>query len=262
MSELTNSVVQKLIHKTLDPIMKAEGFSRTGRTYCKEMDGLVFILTTAASSSYFSAVTGWPSHAFSVYEGIWIDGICPGILGRYPKKKDKNGIYIPEAFNCIHITQEGLKYGINRIAEHPYLETVQTYGVTNKAEINRRDLWVMPDEAEAQAAFLEELKQQVIDCFLCGYQEYIDISKLEHLILDGPRQVNAEKGFADNQPFSKDNLAGNFHHYLDYAVLFHQRYGPEDKYLFYLNRIEQWAKLHKRKIPACYYCGYGIEFKL
>lgn len=262
MSGLTNSEVQKLIHKTLDPIMKAEGFSRTGRTYCKEMDGFVFILTTAASSSHFSTVTGWPSHAFSVYEGIWIDGICPGILGRYPKKKDKNGIYIPEAFNCIHITQDGLKYGIKRVAEHPYLETAQEYGITNKGEINRRDLWIMPDDAETQTAFLAELKQQVIDSFLCRYQEYMDISKLEQLILDGPRKVNAEKGFADDQPFSKGNLAGNFQNYLDYAVLFHQRYGPEDKYLFYLNRMEQWAKLHKRKVPACYYCGYGNEFKL
>lgn len=262
MSGLTNNEVQKLIHKTLDPIMKAEGFLRTGRTYYKEMDGLVFILTTAASSSYFCSVTGWPTHAFSVYDGIWIDGICPGILGRYPKKKDKEGIYIPEAFNCIHITQNGMGYSIKRIAEHPYSDTAQTYGVTNKAEINRRDLWVMPDDAEAQAAFLAELKQQVIECFLCRYREYMDISKLEHLILDGPRKLNTEKGFADDQPFSKDNLAGNFQNYLSYAVLFHQRYGPEDKYLFYLTRMEQWAGLHRRKIPACYYCGYGNEFKL
>lgn len=49
MGEITNSNVQKLIHKTLK-------------------------------------VTGWPSHAFSVYEGVWVDGISPGILKRYPKK--------------------------------------------------------------------------------------------------------------------------------------------------------------------------------
>lgn len=262
MSELTNSYVQRLIHKVLDPIMKPEGFHRTGRTYHKHIGAQMFILTTAASSAYFCSVTGWPSHAFSVYEGIWIDGICPGFLGRYPKKKDKNGAYIPEAFNCIHITQDGLHYGIKRIAEHPYRENALAYGITNKAEINRRDLWIMPDDAEAQTDFLTELKQQVIDCFLCRYQEYTDQSKLEHLILDGPRQANTEEGFADNQPLSKDKLAGNFHHYLDYAVLFHQRFGPEEKYRFYLDRMEQWARLHKRKIPACYYCGYGNEFTL
>lgn len=89
MSELTNSEVQKLIHKTLDPIMKAEGFSRTGRTYCKEIDGLVFILTTAASSSYFSAVTGWPSHAFSVFDGIWIDEYAPAFWDAIPKRRTK-----------------------------------------------------------------------------------------------------------------------------------------------------------------------------
>lgn len=265
MGELTNKEVQKLIHQTLDPIMRPEGFRRSGRTYYKQLGDVLFVLNTSALGAHFSSITNWPAYAFSVDDGIWIDGISPGVLNRYPKKKDRDGTYIPKAFNTFHINcdpDNSLKYGIYRLEAQPYTEIAPLFGITNPAEMNRRDIWVMPDVPASQAAFLEELKQQIEGKFLNCYREYTDLKKLESLILDGPRQANVEKGFDDNTPITRDHCGGNFHHYLDYAVLFHQRYGPEEKYLFYLNRMEAWAKVNNRKIPACYYCGCGNGFKL
>lgn len=187
-----------------------------------------------------------------------MDGISPGILGRYPKKKDSAGCYISEPFNCFHINRQG----IHRLTEQPYADIAEKYHITNRAEINRCDIWIMPEDLMGQKIFGEELKHQVINCFLNSFQEYTDIDMLKHLILDEPRRLNHINGFFDDAPFEKNNLSGNRHHYLDYSVLFHQHYGPEAQYLFYLRRLGEWSKLNKQKIPACYYCGVGNEFQI
>lgn len=44
MNDMTNNDVTKVINKTLDPIMKKEGFRRKGRTYYKKCDDLIFVL--------------------------------------------------------------------------------------------------------------------------------------------------------------------------------------------------------------------------
>lgn len=98
-----------------------------------------------------------------------------------------------EAFNCFHINgnpSKTLQYGIYRSAEQPNLNIAEKYAITNPAERKRRDLWIMPEDIKQQEEFLEELKQQVLDCFLNRYQEYTDIGKLKQLILEEPRQVN------------------------------------------------------------------------
>lgn len=263
--EITNQYVQRKVHKKLDQAMKKEGFSRNGRTYYKKDGELIFILSTEAVGAHFSAITGWPSYTFSVYEGIWVDGICPAILKRYPKKKDKNGVYIPESFNCFHITGSPgaqLNYGIKRIHESLNEKTAKEFGITNQAEWKRRDIWLMPMEETEQESFLDELSQQVQELFIRRYSEYTDIKKLEGLILDGPRKYNQEKGVTDETPFTKGTAGGNLQHYLDYAVLFYQKFGPEEEYQFYLKRLEEWAKVTRNKISSCYYCGYGNSFEL
>lgn len=265
MGAITNQYVQKKIHKKIDPMMKEEGFSRYGRTYYKKDKDLIFVLATEAVGAHFSTVSGWPSYAFSVYEGIWVDGICPAILKRYPKKKDRNGVYIPEAFNCFHITGlpgKPLSYGISRIQESPNAQIAKELGIKNQAEWKRRDLWLMPANEIEQEAFLDELNQQVQELFLGRYNEYTDIGKLEELILNGPRKYNEEKGVTDETPFTKGTTGGNLQHYLEYAVLFYQKFGPEEKYRFYLKRLEEWGKATRNKISSCYYCGYGKPFEL
>ena len=99
---LENKDIVKRIHRTLDPLMKGEGFARSGRTYYKQAGDLIFVLSTVAVGAYFSSVTGWPSHAFSVWDGVWVEGISPAIIGKYPKKQDKRGVYIPEPHTCFH----------------------------------------------------------------------------------------------------------------------------------------------------------------
>lgn len=258
MNEITNNDVIKFINKRLDPVMKKEGFKRSGRTYYKQIDDLIFILNTSAVTTDFTRVTRWPSYTFTITEGVWVDGISPGILKRYPKKKDKYGYYIPEPFNCFHINP----HGILRSTEAPYAAIAEKYNITNTAEIKRCDIWIMPEDKTKQEHFGEELQQQVVNCFLNRYQAYTDIDKLQHLILDEPRRVNNANGFFDDTPFVKNNFWGNRQYYLDYSVLFHQHYGSEEQYLFYLSRLEEWSKLNKRKIPSSYYCGFGNEFKL
>lgn len=44
MEEVTNAIVQKLVHKALDPIMKKEGFKRKNRTYYKKSDEMIPLL--------------------------------------------------------------------------------------------------------------------------------------------------------------------------------------------------------------------------
>ena len=262
MSELTNSEVQKLIHKTLDPVMKKEGFKRKGRTYYKKCNDIIFVLHTNAAGAYFSSVTNWPSHAFSVWDGIWVDGITPGYIKRYPKKSDKDGIYIPEAHTCIHITGDDLKYGINRREQHPYSEKAIQYGVDSEPERQRRDIWVIPDDKDEQLNLLQELIEQIQTNFLKCYMNYTDIEQLKKLILDRRLSFNRNKGYEDGMDFRSDSFVGNFQGYLDYAVLFHQRYGSDEQYAYYLKRLEEWSKIHKKKIHPCYYCGCGNEFRI
>lgn len=260
MNDMTNNDVIKLINKTLDPIMKKEGFRRKGRKYYKKCDDIIFVLETKAVGPYFSSVTNWPSHAFSIWDGIWVDGINPGYYGKYPKKIDKDGIYIPEAHTCFHIT--GDNYGINRREEYPYLEKAIRYGVEIEAEQKRRDIWVMPYDSSEQLYFLKELTEQVRKKFLDCYLKYTDTKQLHKLILDGRMAFNLDHGYKEGMDFCADSYVGNFKGYLQYAVLFYQRYGDKEQYTYYLRRLEEWAKVHEKNISTCYYCGVGNEFKL
>lgn len=261
---MTNALAQKLIHKTLGPMMKREGFLRKGRAYYKQMGDLIFILKTEAVGAYFSSVSNWPSHAFAVYDGIWIDGISPGVLGRYPKRTDGGGCYIPEGWNCVHINHKGdpLRYGIRRQAEHPYLESAARYGVTSLPEQKRNDLWVMPEEPEEQAALLRELAEQVQRLFLDRYQQYLAPEQLKTLVVDLPYAFNVRRGYVEGAPFAKGKLLGNMAHYLNYATLFYQKYGPEEQYRYFLGRYEEWAAARGETVAGCYYCGYGRPFRL
>lgn len=254
--------VQKRIHQTLDPIMKAEGFKRKGRTYYKQSGDIIFVLQINAVGAYFSSVTNWPSHSFSIWDGVWVDGITPGYINRYPKSRDKDGAYIPEAHTCFHLTGDDLKYGIHRKDLHPYADIAIQYGVNSEPEKNRRDIWVMPEERDLQEAFLQELEEQVCACFLNCYSEYTEPGKLQELILDNRRVFNQNRGYEEGQPFQSDSYAGNFQGYLQLSVLFHQKYGTEERYQYYLNRYEEWARVHKKKVQNCCYCGYGKEFKV
>ena len=266
---LENKDIVKMIHRTLDPLMKGEGFARSGRTYYKQAGDLIFVLSTVAVGAYFSSVTGWPSHAFSVWDGVWVEGISPAIIGKYPKKQDKRGVYIPEPHTCFHITSppdNALQYGIDRAHPHPYEEWGQKIGVENPAERQRNDLWIVSEEEAQQAALFRELEQQVREKFLDRYNHYTDITALEGLILDAPRLFNHRRGVDDDTPLPKDSNAGGQQYYLHYATLFHQRYGTEEQYLFYLHRLEEWLKLHphsyQKTLPSCYYCGCGNPFRL
>lgn len=262
METTTNAAVQKLIHKTLDPLMKQEGFKRKGRTYYKKVGDIIFVLQTSAVGAYFSAVTNWPPHAFSVWDGVWVDGITPGYIKRYPQKCDRKGVFIPEACTCAHITGDDLKYGICRREEHPYWETAPDWGVKSEAERLRRDIWVMPEDRDARPAFLQELAAQVQTGFLSCYMKCTEAEYLKKVLLERRLHYNRSRGYEEGMPFRPDSYAGNFQGYLEYAVLFYQRYGPEKDYLYYLNRLEDWAKLHKKKIPSNYYCGCGKPFNL
>lgn len=262
MSKLTNSEVQKLIHKTLDPMMKKEGFKRKGRTYYKKSADIIFVLHTNAVGAYFSSVTNWPSHAFSIWDGIWVDGITPGYIKRYPKKSDKDGIYIPEVHTCFHITGDDLKYGINRKEQHPYWENAIQYGVDSEPERKRRDIWVMPNNMDEQVIFLQELIEQVQSKFLNCHMKYTDIKQLYKLILEGRLSFNRNRGYEEGMAFCSDSFIGNFQGYLQYSVLFHQRYGSNEEYVYYLRRLEEWSKMNNQIIHPCYYCGYGNEFRL
>ena len=262
MVELTNTEIKKAIHKTLDPIMKKERFHRNDRTYYKQVDNLVFVLGTEAVGAHFSTVTGWPSYAFSVSEGIWVDGISPAIVKQYPKK-DKNGIYIPKIFNTFHINMksDNVRYGIERRMENPYMNLAADLGITNPAEKSRRDFWIMPADESQQVDFLVELQEVIQEKFLACYLEYVDFQKLERLILENPRNCNVEAGYIEGMNFSKGAL-GNLKHFLEYATLFYQHYGPQKTYQMYLKDLENWSAANKREIPPCYYCGYGKKFEL
>lgn len=262
MCELSNRDVQTLIHKTLDPLMKKNGFRRKGRTYYKKLEDMIFVLQTGAVGAYFSSVTNWPSHAFSVWDGIWVDGISPGYLNKYPSKSDAAGIYIPQANTCFHMTGDVCRYGINRRELSPYWSAAQRYGVEREAERKRSDLWVMPDSPKEQTSFLQELVDQVQTSFLDCYMQYLVPDNLKKLVLDGPLRYNQNRGYKDGMVFRADSSVGNLRRYLQLAVLFHQKYGAEEEYLHYLKMYEEWAKVHKVKIEDCYYCGYGNTFRL
>jgi len=262
MEEVTNAIVQKLVHKALDPVMKKEGFKRKNRTYYKKSDEMIFVLTTKAVGAYFSSVTHWPSHAFSVFDGVWIDGITPGKVNGYPTKTDKEGTYIPEFYTCLHLSGDDLAYAIHRKEQHPYLESAARYGVNSEAEKKRNNLWVMPDDTKEQQLFLQELQEQIQTCFLDECRKCGDIDFLKKLVLDKRLEYNRNRGYEDGMAFSAKSFVGNFQGYLEYAVLFHQRYGSEEEYRYYLQKFEEWSALHNRSINSCCYCGFGNEFKL
>lgn len=245
MSKLTNNEVIKLVNMTLDPIMKNEGFSRSGRIYYKKVNDLIFILQTSAVGHYFSEITGWPSHSFGINCGVWCDGISEYIFN-LPKRRDKNGTLIPDYPVCEGIDE------INRKAEHPYRFLGLKYGA-NKVERKRNDIWIMPDNVLKQKQFLNELVEQVKINFLDNYKKYTNYIELEHLLVGKRHDYNIEAGYSDDMVFDGKTCIGNFNYYLQYAILFYKKYGPKEKYLKYLKRYEEWCSARGEKVKDCYY---------
>ena len=89
MSKLTNNEVIKLVNMTLDPIMKNEGFSRSGRIYYKKVNNeigkyigiflcvMTFILCgfehCVANMVYFTIASSWSTNTL-LYLAIMILG--------------------------------------------------------------------------------------------------------------------------------------------------------------------------------------------
>jgi hypothetical protein len=233
---MENKVVTSILNGVLGSVMKSHGFKRKDRVYYKETNGIVFLLGTQAVGNYFAQVTGFPSHTFSLVEGFWIPEIDYRNTQVNPVSSD---IQLPDIFatNTVFHINDRSDGHILRKAPKPYLYL----HLNNPAEMERTDLWLLPDDDEEQCMLLDELRQQVTDCFLDKYEMIAnDRSKLKEYTIDKLRQYNIERGYDENKPFVSDSYCGNYRHYLDYAVLFYKKFGPAELYNQYAALLNKW----------------------
>ena len=229
---LTNSDIIRILNKSLDPMMKIHGFVRKGRVYYKQSGDILFLLGTKAVGNYFAAVTGFPSHAFTLAEGFWIEGVDywnSKVNLTAPK------IILPDVFSvnlCFPI-QDNADGNIHRKQLHPYPNE------------DRNDLWIMPEDETEQSDFLEEMQDQIQSCFLKKHEELLSLDKLEEYSIDRLHQYNLQRGYTDDKEFERGDYGGNLLNYLDYAVLFYKKYGFTEKYEKLSARLNDWCVVNK-----------------
>lgn len=243
--QITNSYIVRILNKSLDPLMTAHGFMRKGRVYYKQSGDILFLLGTKAVGSYFAAVTGFPSHAFSLIEGFWIDGVD---YWDVKVNLTKPNIILPDLDIeniCFHV-QSNIDGSINRKLPHPYRnERHNGLQGLSENEAERNDLWVMPENETELPEFIEEMHSQIHACFLDKYEELLSLDKLEEYTIGRLHQYNIERGFTDDMPFEEGVFGGNYKHYLNYAVLFYKKYGPIEKYQKLSARLNEWRIANK-----------------
>lgn len=232
---LTNSNIIRILNKSLDPLMRTHGFMRKGRVYYKRSGDILFLLGSQAVGSYFADVTGLSSHSFSLVEGFWIDGVD------YWKSKvnlTTPKIVLPNVFimnSCFHV-QDNDDGCIHRKQIHPY------------PDVERNDLWIMPENDAERSEFIEEMQDQIQICFLGEYEKLLKFDILEEYSIGRLHQYNIHRGYTDDRPFERGVYGGNLKNYLDYAVLFYKKYGPVEKYEKLSTRLNEWCIANNESI--------------
>ena len=235
---MENKEVIRILNSFLNPLLKAHGFKRKGRVYYKVMNDIVFMLGTKAVGSYFAQVTGFPSCAFSLVEGFWVSSVdyWNAQVNLVPPN-----IQLPDVFSTNAVFHINDNYGnIMRKVSSPYL----SLNLDNPKEMERRNLWLIPNNEEGQNAVLNEMKQQIMDCFLDKYEIIAkDYSILEEYTIGRLRQYNIERGYEESKSFVRGSYFGNYCHYFDYAILFYKKYGPVELYNKYFSLLNEWHKV-------------------
>ena len=236
---MDNKYVISILNDVLEPIMKAHGFKRKGRIYYKEKNDIVFLLGTQGVGNYFAQVTGFPSCTFRLMEGFWIQNVD---YWNARVNLCSPNIQLPDVFsmNAVFHFNDKSDGCILRKVQSPY----QYLNLNNPVEMERMDLWLIPDKDEEQGPVLDELREQVTDCFLSKYEMIVNNSrKLEECTIGKLRQYNIERGYDENKPFVHGSYLGNYRHYLNYAVLFYKKYGPVELYNKYYTLLSEWREV-------------------
>ena len=247
--QITNNIVIRILNKSLDPLMKAYGFMRKGRVYYKLSGDVLFLLGTKAVGSYFAAVTHFPSHAFTLTEGFWINGVD---YWNVKVNLTNPNIILPDlsVMNyCFHV-QNNRSGTIHRKQQHPYRNAEHNdLQRLSENEAERNDLWILPEDEAEWPEFLEEMHSQIHACFLDKHEDLLRLDKLEEYSIERLHQYNIDCGFTDDKPFEPGVYGGNFNHYLDYAVLFYKKYGSIEKYQKLSARLNEWRTVNKNYFP-------------
>gem|GEM_PF-4347794 len=254
---IDNAQVIKMIKKTLDPILKSDGFDTVRGRYWYKYDGdFIFLLGTEAMTPWFSYVTKYPTHSFSVWYGIWIDYIdrphydyFKKLYGKPLCPTGKNGELFPKYYDCKTTSSFLTKPALNRtISQKDILRSFPKISVIEKA---RRDIWLCGNDDQIEV-MLENLKDVVHAEFLCQYPKYKSVDYLRALVEEHSGNVGKNGGPIPNN--------------IEYSTLFYRRWGPCDKYIKYLTMYEQhisdfsdmsFTPKDKKTVPPYFYTYQG-----
>lgn len=249
---MDNNSAKKLVHKALDPVMRANGFSRVDRTYYKRHNELIFVMQTHAVGNFFSSVTGWPSHSFNLLCGVWVEYISPYVkweetAPHFPKKKDKTGEYVPNArlLECEKMND------FERTSENAIAGLGEKLGVS-QLEASRKDLWIITDDEKENADALSELLNvslTFIEKCKCLENQIV----LKSFLLDEKREQCLPKFFENDKIISFNTEDKHFlllKPYLQYATLYYKRHGAKGKFSLMLIEYEKWVEAYNQSAYA------------